>query len=232
MKRRVGLSVPVKDNGTGYGPTVRLTRRLEQNGWGAAVERAEVYVAGGSDGWEDAELGVEEEPKQERQKETGAGDLVPEMDRADSLLSGPSRTLGLLRIGVRSRTRKQKPEETAERSGIPMVVWIGDQEEEADGQQHERRRDATLGAASISHLKISCGHVDLSPLSHPSPPVEERGGGRWDSENHTSGIRGSWMNGDPRSSSRRFASHRRSYTAQEATWGYRPSRTKTCSSRC
>jgi hypothetical protein len=71
MKRRVGLSVPVKDDGTGYGPTVRLTRRLEQNGWGAAVERAEVYVAGGSDGWEDAELGVEEEPKQERQEEAG-----------------------------------------------------------------------------------------------------------------------------------------------------------------
>jgi hypothetical protein len=62
MKRRVGLSVPV--NGTGYGPTVRLTRRLEQNGWGAAVERAEVCVAGERDGWKDAELGVEEEPKQ------------------------------------------------------------------------------------------------------------------------------------------------------------------------
>jgi len=142
MKRRVGLSVPVKDDGTGYGPTVRLTRRLEQNWWGAAMERAEVYVAGRNDEWEDAELGVEEEPKQERQEETGAGDLVPEMDRADPLLSGPRRTLGLLRIGIRSRTtcgepvlsgvegprrtRKQEPEETAERSDITVVVWVGD----------------------------------------------------------------------------------------------------------
>jgi len=185
MKRRVGLSVPVKDDGTDQRPTVRLTRRLEENGWGAAVERAEVYVAGESDGWEDAELGVEEKPKQERQEEAGGGDLLPEMNRADSLLSGPRRALGLLRIGVRSRTRKQKPEETAERSGIPMVVWIGDQEEEADGQQHERRRDATPGAASIPHLRLSSGHVDPSPLSHPSPPPGERGGGKWDSENHT-----------------------------------------------
>ncbi|HZY30236.1 MAG TPA: hypothetical protein VFF86_01205 [Candidatus Methylomirabilis sp.] len=125
MKRRVGLSVPVKDDGTGYRPTVTLARRLEENGWGAAVERAEVYVAGESDGWEDAELGVEEKPKQERQEKAGGGDLLPEMNRADSLLSGPSRTLGLLRIGVRSRTRKQEPEKTAERSGIPMVVGVG-----------------------------------------------------------------------------------------------------------
>jgi len=163
MKMRAGLSVPVKDDGTGYGPTVRLTRRLKQNWWGAAMERAEVYVAGRNDEWEDAKLGVEKEPKQERQEETGAGDLVPEMDRADPLLSGPRRTLGLLRIGIRSRTRKQEPEETAERSDITVVVWVGDQEEEADGEQHERRRDATPGAASVSHLRFRCGHVDLSP---------------------------------------------------------------------
>ena len=136
---------------------------LEEYGWGAAVERAEVYVAGESDGWEDAELRAEEEPKQERQEKAGGGDLLPEMDRADPLRSGPRRTLRLLRIGIRSRTRKQKLEETAERSGIPMVVWIGDQEEEPDGQQHERRRDATPGAASVSHLRFRCGHVDPSP---------------------------------------------------------------------
>src|SRR3990172_9370249 len=163
MKRGGGVWVRGKDDGTDQRPTVRLTRRLEENGWGAAEERAEVYVAGESDGWEDAELGVEEKPKQERQEEAGGGDLLPEMNRADSLLSGPRRALGLLRIGVRSRTRKQKPEETAERSGIPMVVWIGDQEEEPDGQQHERRRDATPGAASIPHLRCSCCHVDPSP---------------------------------------------------------------------
>src|SRR3990170_2433369 len=160
MKRRVGLSVPVKDDGTDQRPTVRLTRRLRQDWWGAAVERAEVYVAGGSDGWEDAELGVEEEPKQERQEKAGGGDLLPEMDWADPLLSGPRRTLGLLRIGVRSRTRKQEPEKTAERSDITVIVWVGDQEEEPDGQQHERRRHATLGAASVSHRRFSCGHVD------------------------------------------------------------------------
>src|SRR3972149_3335917 len=124
------------------------------------MERAEVYVAGRSDGREDAELGVEEEPKQERQEKAGGGDLVPEMDRADPLLSGPRRTLGLLRIGVRSRTREQEPKETAERSGIAVIVRVGDQEEEPDGQQHERRRAATLGAASVSHLRCSCGHVD------------------------------------------------------------------------
>ena len=127
------------------------------------MERAEVYVAGGSDGWEDAELGAEEEPKQERQEEAGGGDLVPEMDRADPLLSGPRRTLRLLRIGVRSRTRKQEPDKTAERSDITVVVWIGDQQEESDRQQHERGRDATLVAASVSHLRFSCGHVDPSP---------------------------------------------------------------------
>jgi len=157
MKRRVGLSVPVNAEGTDQRPTVRLARRLKQNWWGAAMERAEVYVAGRSDGREDAELGVEEEPKQERQEKAGGGDLLPEMDRADSLLSGPRRTLGLLRIGVRSRTRKQKPEETAERAGVAMVVWIGNQEEEPDGHQHERRRHATTGHASVS--SFHCCHV-------------------------------------------------------------------------
>jgi hypothetical protein len=163
MKRRVGLSVPVKDDGTDQRPTVRLARRLKQNGWGAAVERAEGCVAGGSDGKEDAELGVEEEPKQERQEEAGGGDLLPEMDRAETLRSGPRCALRLLRIGIRSRTRKQKPEETAERAGITVIVWVGDQEEEPNGHQHERRRDATLGAASVSHLRCSCGHVDPYP---------------------------------------------------------------------
>jgi hypothetical protein len=157
MKIRVGLSVPVKDDGTGYGPTVRLTRRLEQNGWGAAVERAEVCVAGGSDGWEDAKLGAEEKPKQASQEEAGGGDLLPEMDRADPLRSGPRRTLRLLRIGIRSRTRKQEPEETAERSDITVVVWVWDQEEEADGQQHERRRDATPDDASVP--SFPCYHA-------------------------------------------------------------------------
>jgi hypothetical protein len=158
---------------------------LEQNGWGAAVERAEVYVAGGSDGWEDAELGVEEEPKQERQEKAGGGDLLPEMDWADPLLSGPRSASILLRIGIRSRTtcgeprrtRKQEPEETAERSGIAVIVRVGDQEEEPDGQQHERRCAATFGAASIPHLRCSCGHVDPSPLSHPSPPGGGEGWG-------------------------------------------------------
>ena len=152
MKRRVGLSIPVKDDGTDQRSTVKLARRLEQNGWGAAMERAEAYVAERSDGREDAKLGAEKEPKQERQEEAGGGDLMPEMDRAETLRSGPRRTLGLLRIGIRSRTRKQEPEETAERAGITVIVWVGDQEEEPDGQQHERRRDATLGAASVSHL--------------------------------------------------------------------------------
>jgi hypothetical protein len=163
MKRRVGLSVPVKDDETDYRPTVTLRRMSERDWWGAAMERAEVYVAGESDRWEDAELGVEEEPKQERQEKAGGGDLVPEMDRADPLLSGPRRTLGLLRIGVRSRTRKQEPEETAERSGIAVIVRVGDQEEEPDGQQHDRRRDAARGAAFVSHLTSGCGHV------HPYP---------------------------------------------------------------
>ena len=116
------------------------------------MERAEVCVAGGNDGWEGAELGTEKEPKQERQEEAGGGDLLPEVDRADPLRSGPRSASILLRIGIRSRTRKQKPEETAERSDITVVVWVGDQEEEPDGQQHERRRAATLGAASVSHL--------------------------------------------------------------------------------
>ena len=115
------------------------------------MERADVCVVGRSDGKEDAELGVEEEAKQERQEEAGGGDLMPEMDRADSLLSGPRRTLGLLRIGICSRTRKQKPEETAERARVAMVVWIGNQEEEPDGHQHERRGHSAFLDPSVSH---------------------------------------------------------------------------------
>ena len=157
MKRRVGLSVPVKDDETDYRPTVTLRRMSERDWWGAAMERVEVYVAGRRDGREDAELGIEEEPKQERQEEAGGGDLLPEMDRADPLLSGPRRTLGLLRIGVRSRTREQEPEETAERPGIAVIVRVGDQEEEPDGQQHERRCDATTGHAS--GVSLIRGHL-------------------------------------------------------------------------
>jgi hypothetical protein len=156
-EERVGLSVPVKDDGTDQRPTVRLTRRLKQNWWGAAVERAEVYVAERSDGREDAELGVEEEPKQERQEEAGGGDLLPEMDRADPLLSWPRRTLVLLRIGIPSRTREQEPEETAERSGIAVIVRVGNQEEKPNGQQHERRRDAATGDAS--GVSLTRGHL-------------------------------------------------------------------------
>lgn len=132
------------------------------------MERAEAYVAGGSDGWEDAELGVEEEPKQERQEKAGGGDLLPEMNRADPLLSGSRRSLSLLGIAVRGRNRKQDPEKAAERAGITVVVWVGNQEEEPDGQQYNRRREATPGAASVFHLRFSCGHVHPSPLPRPS----------------------------------------------------------------
>ena len=173
-ERRVGPAVPVKDDETDYRPTVTLRRMSEKDWWGAAVERAEVCGAGESDGWKDAELGVDKEPKQERQEEAGGGDLLPYMDRADPLLSGSRRTLMLLRIGgrggttcgepVRSgvegpvlsgveglrRTREQKPEEAAERAGITMIVGVGHQEQEPDGEQDHRRCHATTGDAFVS----------------------------------------------------------------------------------
>lgn len=132
------------------------------------MERAEACGAGERDGWKDAELGVEKEPKQERQEKAGGGDLLPEVDRADPLRSGPRRALGLLRIGIPSRTargepsrtRKQKPEEAAEGTGITMVVWVGDKEEEPDGQQHERRCHAAFPDASTYYLR--CDHLPPS----------------------------------------------------------------------
>jgi len=152
---------------------------LEQNGWGAALDRPEVSDVGECEERKNAEFEAEEHSKQESKEETGGGDLLPEMNRTEPLRSGSRRTLGLLRIGVRSRTRKQEPEEPAKRSGITMVVRVGDQEDEPDGQQDERRRHAAPGAASVSHFRFCCGHVHLSPMQtsqtkrggpSPSPP--------------------------------------------------------------
>jgi len=130
---------------------------LEENGWCAALDRPEVSDVGECEERKNAELEAEENSKQESKEEAGGGDLLPEMNRADPLRSGPRSASILLRIGIRSRTRKQKPEETAERSGIAVIVRVGDQEEEPDGQQHERRRHAAFPDHSASHLR--CAHL-------------------------------------------------------------------------
>ena len=123
--------------------------------------------------WENRELGVEVEPKQEREDQAGAGDLLPEVDWAEPLRSGPSPPSCLLGIGGRGRapcgepvlsgveglrrTRKQKLEKPAEGAGIAMIVGVGHQEQEPDGEQDHRRRHARYGDASISSL--TCDHL-------------------------------------------------------------------------
>ena len=87
---------------------------LEENGRGAVMERSEACNAGRSGELKNTKLGAEEESEQEREEEAGGGDLLPEMDWAEPLRSGPRLGSGLLRIGGRGRTRKQQPEQPAE----------------------------------------------------------------------------------------------------------------------
>ncbi len=132
---------------------------LEENGWGAALDRPEVSDAGECEERKNAELEAEENSKQESKEETGGGDLLPEMDRTEPLRSGSRRTLRLLSVGGRGRTGQQKAEDAAERAGITMIVGVGDQEQEADGQQDECRRHVSSGNASVSSL--TCSHRSL-----------------------------------------------------------------------
>ena len=169
-----------------------MVRMLEENGWGAALDRPEVCGAGEGDEWNNAELGVEEQSKQESEEEAGGGDLLPKMDWAEPLRSGSRLASGLLRIsgwgraacgepvlsgveGLR-RTGKQKLEKPSEGAGITMVVWVGDQEQERDGQQDERRRHA------------ASPHVSVSPptYGHLPPPQDQI---ESDRVCHSAGIR-------------------------------------------
>ncbi len=116
---------------------------LERGGWGATAERPEVCDAGERDKWKNAEFGIEEESEQKSEEEDGRSDLLPEMDRAEPLRSRPRPGASLLSIRDRGRTRKPKSEESAERAGIPMIVWVRDQEQERDGEQDEGRCSTT-----------------------------------------------------------------------------------------
>lgn len=127
---------------------------LEKNGRSAAVERSEVCKAGESNEWKGPQLGDEEEAEQESEKEAGGGDLLPEMDRADLLRSGP-------RLGARLLstsewvTWEQKPEETAQGARITMIVWVGDKEQESKGEEHEGRCPMLFPGVSLPTLRRS-----------------------------------------------------------------------------
>lgn len=159
-----------------------IARTLEENGRGSGMERADSCNAEEWSEWEYRELGVEVESQQEGEDQAGAGDLLPEMDRAESLRPWPSPPPCLLGIAMRRRTtygepvlsgvegpvlrgvegpvlsgvegvrrtRKQDPEKPAEGAGIAMIVRVGDQEQEPDGQQDECRCHTTSGDASVT----------------------------------------------------------------------------------
>ena len=155
MKRRVGLTVPVTDDETDYRPTVTLRRMSERDRRGATVKRAEGCGAGESDGWKDAELGVENESKQDHKEEASGGDLLPEVDRADSLWSRPGDAAGLLWTGTRGRTGEEEPEEPAERTGVTMIMRVRDEQKERDNEQDDGRYPTTpLGYPHTTSWKL------------------------------------------------------------------------------
>lgn len=141
MRIRTGAP-SLSKQGMSWRPAVRLEGMLEKNGRSAAVERSEVCKAGEFNEWKGPQLGDEEEAEQESEKEAGGGDLLPEMDRADLLRSGP-------RLGARLLstsewvTWEQKPEETAQGARITMIVRVGDKEQESKGEEHEGRCPTT-----------------------------------------------------------------------------------------
>jgi hypothetical protein len=120
-----------------------MLQTLERGRWGATAVRPEVCDAGECYDWWNTKLGVEEETKQKSEEEAGGGDLLPEMDWAEPLWSRPRLRTRLLSVLDRGRTRKPKPEESAERAGITMIVWVRDQEQERDGEQDEGRCSTT-----------------------------------------------------------------------------------------
>ncbi len=142
---------------TGYRPAASLTRMLEENRWGAAVERSELCDAGECNERENSELIVEEETEQKSEEEAGGGDLLPEMDRAEPLGFRPRLGAGALSISDRGRTGKQGSKEATERTGITMIMRVGDQEQECDREEHEDRcpmlcLDACLSTLAQIHL--------------------------------------------------------------------------------
>lgn len=86
-----------------------MARTLEENGWGSGMERADSCIAEEWSEWEYRELGVEVESKQEGEDQAGAGDLLPEMHRAESLRSWPSPPSCLQGIAMRRRTTCGEP---------------------------------------------------------------------------------------------------------------------------
>ena len=64
--------------------------------------------------------------------------MLPEMNRAEVLWSGPGLATGFRSTSDRSRTGKQKPEEPAKRASIAVVVRVGNQKQEGDDEQDER----------------------------------------------------------------------------------------------
>jgi len=109
----------------------------EENGRSAAVERAEIHRNRKGDRCKATERGAEKEPKEEHDEENGGNDLLPEMDGAESLGFDARLVTDLLGTSGLDRTGEEKPEEAAERTGVAMIMGVGDHEQEADGKQHQ-----------------------------------------------------------------------------------------------
>ena len=120
------------------------------------MERSEACNTRMSDEVNYTKLGAQKESKQEGEKEAGADDLLPEVDGTDLSWSWPRPARRLLSAGNRARSGKEKPKEPAKGVGITMIVRVGNQEQEPDGQKdgHRRRtrpRDASVSSSACSH---------------------------------------------------------------------------------
>ena len=116
------------------------------------MERSQPSGAGEQNERTRRKLGDDKEPKQDSEKEAGGGDLLPEMDRAELLRAWPGIGVSLLWTRDRGRTGMQKPEKTAKRAGISMVVRVRGQKQECEGDEQERGCTALSSDASAFHF--------------------------------------------------------------------------------
>ena len=138
-----------------------MSRILGENGRSATVKRSEVGNVRECNEWGNPEECAEEESQQENEEKAGCGDLVPEMDRARPVRLRLRLVPGLRRISSLARAGEEQPKQPTERAGIPMVVGIRDQQQEADGQDHKGRSQTTTPTPSLDSLAA----LHQTPLS-------------------------------------------------------------------